>query len=308
MCDQPATRRLGSYEFCEGHYARALAHRGGVVRADVASVAVLVAFTAAAWAFDRGSGPELAPVTLLLASAVLALVPAIVWLALFYRRDRYEPEPKVLVLQVFVLGALLAGAVGIPLVERVFDTSTWLYRVPIWQRLLAGVLVIGFTQEYLKYAAVRFFVFDLPEFDELTDGIVYAVAAGLGYATALNIAFVAGTGGVDLGPGAVRVALTALAHASFAGVTGYFLGSAKMRPRPLWWMPIGVTIAAVLNGLFFFLRGMLSQGGLSADGGNANPWAGLAMAVLLVFTVTGLLSRAMNADIEAASAAGGERS
>ncbi|WP_371079223.1 PrsW family glutamic-type intramembrane protease, partial [Salmonella enterica] len=117
------------------------------------------------------------------------------------------------------------------------------------------------------YAAVRFSVYRSKEFDERTDGIIYATAAGLGFATALNISFVVGSGGVDLGLGAIRIVVTALAQASFAGIVGYFLAKEKLEGKPIWWMPFGVTLAAVLNGLFFFLRGRVSTGAISASSG-----------------------------------------
>jgi len=229
VCGQAGTNRLGGYVFCDAHYARARHHRRSIWHADVVSAALLVGFVLAVAAVDRWLRPEFTAASLMVTGVVLAVVPAAVWLTFFYRRDRLEPEPVGMVLEVFVLGALLAGAVGIPLVDRVFAVHTWLYRSP-WSHLLGAVLVVGFTQEFLKYAAVRFSVYDTPEFDELVDGVVYASAAGIGYATALNIAFVVESGGVDLGLGAVRIVLTVLAHAAIAGITGYHLGANKLQP------------------------------------------------------------------------------
>ena len=83
--------------------------------------------------------------------------------------------------------------------------------------LLGSILLVGFIQELLKYAAVRYSVFPLPEFDEWTDGILYGTAAGLGFATVLNIQYVVDSGGVDQGIGVIRIVVTALAQASFAG-------------------------------------------------------------------------------------------
>jgi RsiW-degrading membrane proteinase PrsW (M82 family) len=96
-------------------------------------------------------------------------------------------------------------------------------------------------------------MFDHPEFDERVDGVIYAIAAGLGLATILNFEYVYSRNGVDLDIGSIRMVINTLAHASFAGVMGYFLGQARFEKTPVYYLPAGLTLAAVLNGLFFFL-------------------------------------------------------
>ncbi|MGH9169094.1 MAG: PrsW family intramembrane metalloprotease, partial [Acidimicrobiia bacterium] len=289
VCERPGTHRLGSYAFCDTHYERARRGRGSLWGADLVSVLVLVALVVVMGVLDPLLEGALGPTALFWVGLALAVIASAVWLAFFYRRDRLEPEPKGMVLQVFVLAALLAAAVGNPVADNVYRVSDWLYRTT-WAQILGGVLVLGFSQEFLKYAAVRFSVYSSAEFDERTDGIIYGTAAGLGYALVLNVALVLDSGGVDLGAGSIRIVLTALAHASFAGITGYFLGRQKLEARPVWWMPLGVSVAAVLNGLFFHLRGAVAQGGIGPAGGVANPWAGLALAGALAVLVAWGLS------------------
>ena len=143
-------------------------------------------------------------------------------------------------------------------------------------RLLAGICIIGITQEFLKYAAVRYSVFRSAEFDERIDGIIYGAAAGLGYATFLNVEYVLANGGVDLAIGAVRIAVVALAQASFAGVTGYFLGRAKFENRGPFWLPVGLLLAAVLNGVVTTLLSEINRSGL-----RPTPLNGLILAALV---------------------------
>ena len=147
--------------------------------------------------------------------------------------------------------------------------------------LLGSILIIGFVQEFLKYAAVRYSIYLLPEFDERMDGILYATAAGLGYATMLNINYVVDSGGVDLAMGIVRIVVTALAQASFAGITGYFLARAKFEEESVFWLPSGLTIAAVLNGLFTVARGGVTRVGSAMAGHTAKPWNGLVLATIV---------------------------
>jgi RsiW-degrading membrane proteinase PrsW (M82 family) len=235
------------------------------------------------------AGPALEGTALVLAGVILALVPSGLWLAFFYAQDRLEPEPKSYVIGVFVIGALLASAIGIPIVRDLFRVQDWMGRSP-WTYLLGSILIVGFVQEFLKYAAVRFSVFSLAEFDELIDGIVYGTAAGLGYATILNINYVVQSGGVDLGMGAIRIAVTALAQASFAGITGYFLARFKFEVGAAWWLALGLTSAAVLNGLFSVLLQGVARPGSIVGPSTSSPWYGLMLAATVaVLTLLYLL-------------------
>jgi RsiW-degrading membrane proteinase PrsW (M82 family) len=157
-------------------------------------------------------------------------------------------------------------------IEGFFGVNEWLPTNTL-THVVGSVLVIGMVQEFLKYVAVRYSVYMTPEFDERIDGVVYGTAAGLGFATVLNLHYVIANGGVDLYMGVIRMAVTALAQASFAGITGYFLGRAKFEVEPVWWQALGVTLAAFLNGLFTWGRGEITQVGL-----NVNPWWGLLLA------------------------------
>lgn len=268
--------------------AKALHERKHIWRDEFVLIVSMIVFVGVVYALDNAIQPVFTPNALLLTGAFLSLVPAGIWLVFFYLQDRAEPEPKSFVLAIFALGALLAAAIGIPLLENVFRISNWIYRDTL-AAILGGILVVGFTQEYLKYAAVRYSIYNSDEFDEPTDGVIYATAAGLGYATVLNINFVVSNGGVDLGAGVIRIAVVALAQASFAGVTGYFLGRAKFESEPIWWMPLGITLAATFNGLFHWLLGVLTRPTITLTGATSNVWMGLVLAALVAFGTSGVI-------------------
>ena len=260
--------------------------RPSIWRAGLGHILGQVAFVFLVVALVSLLKPTLTGWSLVAAGLLLALIPALLWLIFFYQQDRLEPEPKSYVISVFILGALVAQAVGIPLLEDIFDVRHWLPISP-WVNLLGSILVIGFTQEFLKYAAVRYSVYPSAEFDERVDGVVYGTAAGLGYATMLNVHYVVASGGVNLQAGVIRIVITALAQASFAGLTGYFLGRAKFEDEPVWWLPSGIALAAVLNGLFTYLRGELTTTGLGLTGGGFNPWPGLILAAIVAVVTFG---------------------
>jgi RsiW-degrading membrane proteinase PrsW (M82 family) len=300
VCGKPVTgaaKMLGGRAFCEEHYARVGHNRKGMWTAILALIVGLAAFVAAVFflAPDNAlSGPALVAVGLL-----LALVPAVIWLVVFYLQDRAEPEPKKYLSGVFILGLLLAAAVGQPLIQNVFQVNEWASG-SLGLRLLAGITIVGTIQEFLKYAAVRYSIFNSPEFDERIDGIIYGAAAGLGYATYLNVDYVLSNGGVDLGVGAVRVAVVALAQASFAGVTGYFLGRAKFENRGPFWLPAGLLLAAVLNGVVTTLLSEITRTGL-----RPTPLNGLILAAVVAAATFAILFAIMRRSSRPAPAAAG---
>lgn len=289
ICGEPATHSLGDYQFCDRHYARALNQRGSLWRADLTAVVALLIFVALVYVLNAVVKPTVSGVSLIAVGVVLAIVPAVIWLVLFYRHDRLEPEPKGMVAGVFVLGALVAAAIGVPLVDHWFDVGSWL-NLSLLTQVAGNVLVIGFIQMTLIYLAVRLSVYQSSEFDEWTDGILYGTAAGIGMATVLNIDFIVSSGGADLGLGTIRVALTALVLASLGGLVGYFLGHDRLEVRPVWYVAAGVALAAVLDGVYWYLRSSLTGG---FAGGIPTTWIGLGLAVVLAAVVTWFLSNAV---------------
>ncbi len=221
--------------------------------------------------------------SLILLGLIFSLVPAALWLFFFYRLDRLEPEPKHMVVNVFLLGALIAGALHAPLLDGLFGVHDWLFST-WWSHLLGGILIVGVIEQFLVYLAVRFSVFSHPEFDERVDGVIYALAAGLGMATVHNFQYVVASRGVDLDIGSIRMVVNALAYASFAGVLGYFIGQMRFEKVPVYYMPAGLLLAAGLNGLFFFLLDRTLGGRMTY-----NPWSDLVFAAVIALIALALV-------------------
>ncbi len=297
--ERPGTMAIGGRWFCDDHYAKATHKRPSFWRTSLVAVIGLLVFVAAVVALDTYLKPQLNGIPLLVAGVLLALVPAVLWLVFFYQQDRLEPEPVGQVVRIFVVGLALAGAIGVPLIEQLFHVQDWLYAGSDMTTFLASIFVIGAVEAFIIYATVRYFIFDLPEFDERTDGVIYGTAAGLGYATALNLGFILSNGGSALGSGEVWVAEVALAHAAIGGLLGYFLGRAKLEQDPIWWLPTGVVLAALLNGLFIIARGELdlSTVTFTSAGAGLPSFNGLLVAGGMAVVITALVSYLINRDI-----------
>lgn len=296
VCDRPIEGQvftLGGRAYDELHYNRLARENNAAAWPLLVEVGAVVIFAGAIALLASLLDPTLSGIWLVLAGLVMALVPAAIWLLAFYRQDRLEPEPKHYVLSVFILGALVAQAVGQPLLRDVIGVQNWAGG-DILTGILASILLVGFVQEFLKYAAIRYTIFTSSEFDERVDGIIYGAAAGLGYATMLNLQYVWANGGVDLGVGAMRVATTALAHASFSGVVGYFLGRAKFESMGPFWLPAGLSLAALLNGVTSYVLGEVTM----LTDFAFNPWYGLVVAAIvagITFVALFAIIRRLNA-------------
>ncbi|MFZ1474333.1 MAG: hypothetical protein WAV79_15530, partial [Anaerolineae bacterium] len=73
-----------------------------------------------------------------------------------------------------------------------------------------------------------------------------------------------------------------------------------------WWLPAGLTLAAVLNGLFSVARGGLTRSGSALAGQTITPWYGLALAAVVagvtLYAVIGLMRRANRQTLAGADA------
>ncbi len=202
---------------------------------------------------------------MILASLIVPILPSLIWLWIIYRTDRYEPEPKRLVLLTFALGAvaILPAFIGERMGEHLYPFLRQLDQAAS-ARSGGGIdplplaigcfLVIGPCEELAKFLAVRLFIYRHREFDEPLDGIIYSAAAALGFASFENILYV-----VDFQNGfhvrwsmlGVRSFLALPGHVLFAATWGYALGRAKFSPRYRVWPRL--LFAAGLHGLYDFL-------------------------------------------------------
>ena len=290
ICEEPVSppyNMLGKRVYCDKHYALINKPHLGYWRAGVLQIVAMGVFSVIVAAMAESIG-ELAQTPLIIVGLFLAIVPTALWLWYFYQQDQLEPEPKTKIAAVFLLALILTDFVGLRLIHEGFQIGEWSSVNPITS-LLASILIVGFTYEAIKYFSVRLVVYATDEFDERMDGIVYGTIAGLGVATLLNLHHIIDNQGVALGPGVVYTVTTALAQASFGGLMGYFMAQAKFEHRPIWWVPFGVSLSAVLDGLFMWVIDEVSAAGLTVD-----PWRSLVVGIvvaLVVFSVLIMLMR-----------------
>jgi RsiW-degrading membrane proteinase PrsW (M82 family) len=157
---------------------------------------------------------------------VLGFTPGLFWLWLIYSRDKYRPEPRRLVIRTFLLGIAVAVPVAIaevfvgrPVIPATMNIQN--ATLTTGQALYLAFVVAGLIEELAKFIIVRFTVYHSPYFDEPIDGIIYASAVALGFASIENVGYMLSAGWQVI---LVRGWFTALGHVIFTPFWGYALG------------------------------------------------------------------------------------
>jgi RsiW-degrading membrane proteinase PrsW (M82 family) len=222
--------------------------------------------------------------TIVVGIVALALAPLAFFLWFFYTRDKLEPEPHGLVLRIFFLGLLVS--MPVLAIQHWLPLSYW----------LMGVVIVPVLAELGKFLVVRLEVYNHPEFDEPMDGIIFAAAAGLGFATLgvigsmllayFNVARL-GVSAAETGATSLKAVLEMFAmqgllaapgHALWSSLWGYGLGLAKF-------VPPHTNNRFVLQGL---IAAMLAHGALNALAMEPDWWfnrVGMVLLIVLLWVV-----------------------
>jgi protease PrsW len=223
---------------------------GAVFFAVVVTAAIVVGAIAMALVLLASGEPGAIAVGL-----VLAMLPVGPLVACYLWLDRYEPEPRRLLLMAFCWGALVAttAALVVQALDQAVNQST-----TAW----SAVIIAPFTEEAGKGAFVLLLLYlRRHTIDGVVDGLVYAGLVGIGFAFTENILYFAGayTGGPDFGSGGlasatalfvVRGVFSPFAHPLFTSAIGIAAGIAVTRRGP--WLgfvvlPIGYAVAVLLH-------------------------------------------------------------
>ncbi|MGH2487573.1 MAG: PrsW family glutamic-type intramembrane protease [Ktedonobacterales bacterium] len=225
-----------------------------------------------------------------LAAATVPLVPVVGAGALVLLLDRYERESLIVMCAAFVWGAIIAipPVVG---VEHVF------------LRLLLGAggsgalhtfgqagvqaAVAALTEETFKGAGLLALIAVAhDEFDNVTDGVLYGLLIGAGFALAENFAYFALTPRADLGFLVLgRILLGWLSHSTFTALLGAGLGYARERGalRRHWRAPALGFVAACALHLYFdfavFATDVAARNGWAVGSGRVF----IALALLVAY-------------------------
>ncbi len=216
-------------------------------------------------------------------SFLLALVPALLLLNYFYRRDP-RPEPRKTVSRAFLWGT--GSTLPALIIEILFSNLMPRNLSPIAAAAFRAFIIAALVEESCKMSVINKFIYPRAEFDEVNDGIIYTMAAGLGFAFLENILYSMNSvhpWSLLLMRGITSVPLHGLA----SGLMGYYIGRSKFDAEDR--RGFGLFLAVIYHGLYdFFLFT-----------GEGVAWLIFPLLVILALHTRLLLKRAIREDRDA---------
>ncbi|GAA3584834.1 PrsW family intramembrane metalloprotease [Nonomuraea rosea] len=214
-------------------------------------------------------------------SALLAVAPLPVLLAAVLSLDRLEPEPKLNLAFAFAWGAGVAIVLGIALTVVGQELFALMGYGSAVVSNLGTVLLAPVIEEALKGSALLLLLRRRREIDGLTDGIVYASMAGLGFAAVENVGYYLIAFGAEGAGGAMQLfvmrgLIDPLGHPIYTSLIGVGVAYALTRRTParIAAIPLGYLGAVFLHALW---NGASTTGSLA--------WLGTAYLVIMVVLV-----------------------
>ncbi len=182
---------------------------------------------------------------LIFASALAAVIPMLLYLTIIWFVDRYDREPIGLVLLNFfwgALGAIIFAVIGSGILSSFLDL--FIYDENLHSHL-ETIFVAPFVEEITK-GFFLFLTIRNIKFDNMTDGIVYGGAIGLGFGMTENFFYFIsyGTNVVNwIMIVVIRTLFSAVMHCVATATLGAFLGYSKFKGT-------GTKTALAIAGLF----------------------------------------------------------
>jgi RsiW-degrading membrane proteinase PrsW (M82 family) len=184
-----------------------------------------------------------------------AILPSFLWLN-FYLKEDQRPEPKSMVLKVFLSGMIIAFLAlflekySIIVIEKLNFPEKFFDLIKIF-------LIVALVEEFLKFLVVREVVFESRELDEPIDCMIYMIISGLGFAATENLLLLfplkSGVFGKLIQVSFLRFISATLLHALSSAIVGFFIGLSFFRKKErLKLISSGILFATLLHGLYNF--------------------------------------------------------
>ncbi len=189
-----------------------------------------------------------------------AIAPAIILVLYIYIKDRYQREPLSQILK-----GLLYGLISAFLAISIATAFQLIGLAPAEMNNVRDAFMTAFfsaaiPEESAKLLMLWLLVRRNPYFDEYVDGIVYAVAIGMGFAGFENILYVFQSGGNWIGTAWTRALLSVPGHYMFAVIMGYYYSYVHFhKGRNYFRMSMTLIAPVILHGLFdaFLMEGQV---------------------------------------------------
>lgn len=180
-------------------------------------------------------------------SLIVAVTPMVAMLIFIWWVDRYDREPLKYVFGAFLWGgfgaialSILGTEAGIRMLGGIVNTTEFDF---------PAVVLAPFIEEFMK-GLVVFFLLGMRQFDNVTDGLVYGAASGLGFGMTENFMyftqFAGSTPGFEwLNLLFIRSMMTANMHCAASATFGAGIGKLKDGGKNPWMSVGGFYLLAV---------------------------------------------------------------
>jgi hypothetical protein len=148
---------------------------------------------------------------------------------------------------------LVANAIGIPLLDNLFQPEVWLPLTSNLNRIIGYTTTVAILQEFLKYLVIRYIVW--PEYYRVRrDAVAYGAASAVAYALVIGLNFLFHN--PDATPDAVMLRVYATTTMSIVGsiAVAYGLSETQFSNVLSFLLPVMLFIAAVINGIAIPMR------------------------------------------------------
>jgi protease PrsW len=197
-------------------------------------------------------------------AAIVAFIPAMIYIQPLIFLDRYDPEPLWLLALAFAWGALVSVIISIIFNEAIgFGVATIIH--PAIGNLAAAIISAPIFEESSKgIGLLILLLFFRRYFDDILDGIVFAGVIALGFATVENVLYYGN--GINKGGFeelalifGLRGILSPFAHVVFTSMTGIGCGIARESHNKAvrFIMPVVGYIAAVVLHMIWNAMGVV---------------------------------------------------
>lgn len=188
---------------------------------------------------------------------LLSILPGLLIVLYIYWRDRHHSEPVLYLTLCFLFG-MLSTYPAIKMEEfGMRDLGIHTHNADVFMTFTFTFLVVAFSEEFVKFTFLRYYIFPKKEFNEPMDGIVYSVMISMGFATLENILYIvvrAESTEIAFHIGLIRMITAVPGHAIFAVLMGYFIGLAKHSETGAnFYLVVGLVGAVCLHGFYDFL-------------------------------------------------------
>lgn len=175
------------------------------------------------------------------------VIPALLWLFFWLREDRFQPEPRGLLILTFISGAITVFLIT-PLEQFAIATG------------LAGterILFFAAVEEIAKFGVVFMIDFNSSYLDEPIDYAIYLITGAIGFAAAENVLFLLEPSLQDnisfvIETGTLRFLGATILHSILGALLGLIIGFVfyKKRIVKIRFAIAGLGIVIILHTLF----------------------------------------------------------